>query len=106
MELKLGGSPKGSGESAVISKDVGNLLVRVVVIGVLGFKVADDIPLAPLLDEEGRNEATLSDKTVYFIDRARSPLASTVFVSSAESNSFTGSTCCWRMKSAMATTDL
>lgn len=42
------GSPKGSQECAVISKDVGNLFIRVVVIGVLAFKVADDISLTPL----------------------------------------------------------
>lgn len=54
------GSPKGSQECAVISKDVGNLFIRVVVLGVLAFKVADDISLTPLLDEEGRNEADRS----------------------------------------------
>lgn len=42
------GSPKGSQECAVISEDVGNLFIRVVVIGVLAFKVADDISLTPL----------------------------------------------------------
>lgn len=34
------------------------------------------------------------------------PLTSTVLTSSIECISFTGSTCCWRMKSAMAATDL
>lgn len=106
MVGKLGGSPRGSGERAVISKDVGNLFICVVVLRVLGLKVADDISLTPLLDEEGTNEAILSGKTVCFIDRAPSPLTSTVLASSIDSNSFTGSTCCWRMKSAMATTDL
>lgn len=54
-DLKIGGSPKRSQECAVISKDVGNLFIRVVVIGVLVFKVTDDISLTPLLDKEGRN---------------------------------------------------
>lgn len=58
-----GGSPKGSRECAVIPKDVGNLFIRVVVIGVLVFKVTDDISLTPLSDKEGRNEAILFDKT-------------------------------------------
>lgn len=34
------------------------------------------------------------------------PLTSKVWSSSIDCNSFTGSTCCWRMKSAIATTDL
>lgn len=67
---KSGGSPKGSGESAVVSKDVGNLFKRVVVLRVLGLKVADDISLAPLLGGERRNEAILSGKTAYFTDGA------------------------------------
>lgn len=54
----VGGSPEGSQERAVISKDVGNLFVRVVVIGVLALKVTDDVPLTPLREKEGRNEAT------------------------------------------------
>lgn len=50
-DLKMGGSPKGSRECAVISKDVGNLFIRVVVIRVLVVKVTDDISLTPLLNK-------------------------------------------------------
>lgn len=62
-DLKTGGSPKGSQECAVISKDVGNLFIRVVVIGVLVVKVTDDISLTPLLDKEWRVEAILFDNS-------------------------------------------
>lgn len=60
--VAAGGSPEGSQECAVISKDVGNLFVGVVVVRVPGFKVADDIPLTPLSDQEQRNSTLSSDR--------------------------------------------
>lgn len=48
----MGVSPNGSQECAVISKDVGNFFICVVVIGVLFFKVTYDVSLAPLLNRE------------------------------------------------------
>lgn len=55
--VAAGASPEGSQERAVISKDVGDLFVGVVVVRVPGFKVADDVPLTPLSDQEQRNSA-------------------------------------------------
>lgn len=47
-----GVSPKGCQECAVVSEDVGNFLVCVVVVRVLLLKVADDVSLAPLLGDK------------------------------------------------------
>lgn len=47
--FRSGVSPEGCQECAVVSEDVGNFLVCVVVIRVLLLKVADDVPLAPLI---------------------------------------------------------
>lgn len=47
-----GVSPEGCQKCAVISEDVGNFLIRVVVVRVLLLKVADDVPLAPLIGDK------------------------------------------------------
>lgn len=45
-------SPEGCQERAVVSEDVGNFLVRVVVVRVFLLKVAYDVPLAPLIGDK------------------------------------------------------
>lgn len=50
--LRRGFSPEGCQECAVVSEDVGNFLVRVVVVRVLHLEVADDVPLAPLMADK------------------------------------------------------
>lgn len=106
--MENGFSPKCSQESAVVSKDVGNFSVCVVVIWVLCFKVTYDVSLAPLLNKETNIFIYNNRKFCNVLQTlcACVSLTSTALTSSNECISFTGSTCCWRMKSAMAATDL
>ncbi len=71
-------SPEGSRERAVISKDVGNFFICVVVIGVLFFKEAYDVSLAPLLN--GKAPKSVEKRCHFILQRNSQCFIDTVCV--------------------------